>query len=97
MSRSETSGASLAQTSGSLGALPLGAMTLRAGGSPPKTICPLRVPKPSAFTGVVDVEAAVGAAAAGAPAAGAAPVLGAGTEFTAVESVTSTASLESVA
>src|SRR5262245_52161830 len=72
-SRSERIGASLAQSSGCLTALPFSCKTWGCGGSPPKTTRPLSVPHPSALT------AAVGAVlpAAGVELEAAPPVAGA--------------------
>src|SRR5271157_4585898 len=95
-SRSEIKGASLAQTSGSLAALPFSKRTLEAGGSPAKVTWPLKVPKPSALTGAAAAAALVAGVVAAEealdPGAAAAEVLAAGLELT-VESGTTTASL----
>src|SRR5579883_1190186 len=72
-SRSERIGASLAQSSGFLTALPFSCKTWGGGGSPLKTTRPLSVPHPSALTaavgavplaGAVEVVAVPGAGAA---------------------------------
>src|SRR5271157_4446167 len=90
-SRSEIKGASLAQTSGSLAALPFSKRTLEAGGSPAKVTWPLKVPKPSALTGAA-AAGVVAAEEALDPGAETAEVLAVGLELT-VESGTTTASL----